>query len=116
MYVEPPEGDEAHDAVTMRGKPARSTKKEMPAADKPMSAKKDIALTEPININKAASEELQRLPGIGPTMAGRIIEARKTTPFKSVDDLRHVHGIGVKTLDKLRPHVTVGEGKEDSTK
>ena len=49
-------------------------------------------------------------------VAGRIIEARKTTPFKSVDDLRRVSGIGPKTLDKLRPRVTVRQVTEAAAK
>jgi competence protein ComEA len=62
---------------------------------------------ELIDINRAGIEELQQLPSIGPTLAQRIIEARKVSPFTSVEDLRRVPGIGPKTLDKLRPHVTV---------
>jgi len=62
-----------------------------------------------IDVTRASVEELQHLPGIGPTLAARIVETRQKAPFKKVDDLRHVPGIGVKTLDRLRPFVTVGE-------
>jgi competence protein ComEA len=58
----------------------------------------------PIDINTASEPELQRLPGIGPAMAKRIMEAR---PFTSVDDLDRVRGIGPATMDKLRPFVMV---------
>jgi competence protein ComEA len=61
-----------------------------------------------ININRASAAELQRLPRIGPTLSRRIIETRAKRPFRSVDELRRVKGIGVKTLERLRPHVTVG--------
>jgi competence protein ComEA len=65
-------------------------------------------LKEAIDVNRAPANELQRLPGIGPKMAQRIIDERTKAPFKSVDDLRRVSGIGAKTLEKLRPHVTTG--------
>jgi competence protein ComEA len=68
-----------------------------------------------IDINNASQAELQQLPGIGPKKAQYIIEARHQKPFSSVDDLRRVSGIGPKTLDKLRPHVTVGEPSRDSS-
>lgn len=58
-----------------------------------------------ININVADAAALQRLPGVGPTLAARIVEARTAKPFASVEDLRKVRGIGVKTLESLRPHV-----------
>jgi competence protein ComEA len=52
---------------------------------------------------------LQKLPGIGPRLAQRILDERAKSVFKSVDDLRRVSGIGPKTLEKLRAYVTVGE-------
>lgn len=61
----------------------------------------------PLNVNAAAFEELQRLPGIGPTTAGYILAARAAKPFTSVEDLDRVKNIGPKTLDKLRPFVVV---------
>ncbi len=64
-------------------------------------------LKEPININKADQVELQKLPGIGPKLAQRILDERGKAPFKSIDELRRVFGIGAKTLEKLRPHATI---------
>ncbi len=61
-----------------------------------------------ININTASQEELERLPRIGPAMAQRILTYRQTHgPFKNVDDLTNVKGIGPKTLDRLRDKVTL---------
>ncbi len=57
-----------------------------------------------VNVNTASEAELQRLPKVGPVTAKAIVAAR---PFKSVDDLDRVKGIGKKTLDSLRPFVTV---------
>lgn len=59
-----------------------------------------------VNLNRASVEELATLPGVGPTLAARILEAR---PFARIDDLRRVRGIGPKTLEKLRPFVVIDE-------
>lgn len=56
-----------------------------------------------VNVNTASEAELQRLPKVGPVTAKAIVAAR---PFRSVDDLDRVKGIGKKTLDSLRPFVT----------
>ena len=61
-----------------------------------------IALGVPIDLNSAATEALEALPGIGPTLARRIVEAR---PLRRVDDLLRVKGIGKVRLAALRPHV-----------
>lgn len=61
-----------------------------------------------LNVNKATQAELELLPGIGPAMAKRIIEFRSAHgSFKRIEDLDKVKGIGPKTLDKLRPLVTI---------
>jgi competence protein ComEA len=62
----------------------------------------EIALA--VDVNRAGFEELQRLPGIGRVLAERIIANR---PYKKVDDLEKVSGIGPKTLERLRPLVHV---------
>jgi len=69
--------------------------------------KKEAALSELIDVNTADAAELRKLPGIGPKLSQAIVDERQRAPFKSVDDLHRVHGIGGKTLDKLRPYVTV---------
>ena len=59
-----------------------------------------------LDINSAPPTELSLLPGIGPTMASRIIETRQQRgPFKSVDDIAHVPGIGKITLQEMRPFI-----------
>jgi competence protein ComEA len=61
-----------------------------------------------ININKADEQELQNLPGIGPAKAAAIIEFRNTSgPFKTIDDLKNITGIGDKTFEKLKDLIVV---------
>jgi len=61
-----------------------------------------------VNINVAGVESLQKLPGIGPVMAKRIIAHRqKNGYFKSFKDLLEVKGIGPATLEKIRPFITL---------
>ncbi len=60
-----------------------------------------------VNINTADEAALTSLKGIGKTKAKAIIDYRqKNGPFKSVDDLKNVKGIGDKTLAKLRDQIT----------
>lgn len=67
-------------------------------------------LNRPININTANEIELERLPGIGPVLAARIIEERETGgPFISADDLERVPGIGEKKIAAMRDRVITSE-------
>lgn len=60
-----------------------------------------------ININTATKEELQKLSGIGPVIAERIIEYRSTNKFSSIDDIKKVSGIGDKKFDSIKDYITV---------
>ena len=65
-----------------------------------------------INLNTATAAELEKLPGIGQKVAARIVEYRqKNGPFKKVEELMNVQGIGEKSFLKLRALVTVTPAK-----
>ena len=59
-----------------------------------------------VNVNDASEEQLERLPGIGPTKARAIAEHRHGHPFRHADELTKVKGIGRKTFGRLRPYIT----------
>jgi competence protein ComEA len=72
-----------------------------------------VGMEKPIDINKAPVSELVKINGIGNAKAQAIIDYReKNGAFKSVDELTLVHGIGDKTLERLRPQITVGSEEE----
>lgn len=61
-----------------------------------------------ININTATAQELEALPGIGPTLAQRIVAYREANgPFTSIEQLLEVKGIGPVLLEKIRPYIFV---------
>ena len=69
-----------------------------------------------VNINTASVAELDALPGIGAKTAALIIEYRqKNGPFKKVEELMNVRGVGEKNFLKLRTQLSVGGPKADHT-
>src|SRR5262245_50735353 len=88
-----------------------SNQSSMPARKE---SKKGLPPGIKIDVNHATSEELQKLEGIGPVMAAKIIEERNKGLFRSPDDLRRVKGIGPKTMEKLRPFVTTDKLDQSS--
>jgi competence protein ComEA len=68
-----------------------------------------LAAGETININTASAEELDKLPGIGPTKAQAIVDYRNQHGnFKSIEDIENVKGIKQGTFSKIKDHITVG--------
>jgi competence protein ComEA len=83
-----------------------------PLAQQSQTPPKDAASARPaamVNLNTATATELQQLPGIGAKVAARIVEYRtKKGPFKKIEELMNVQGIGEKSFLKLRSQLTVG--------
>lgn len=74
------------------------------------------AVTTIVNINTASATELEALPGIGAKTAARIIDHRqKNGPFKKVEELMNVRGVGEKAFLKLKPQISVGAVKSEHT-
>lgn len=78
-----------------------SKTKPRPAAAKPQ-------WNGPLDLNTATASQLETVPGIGPALAGRIVEYRKQHgPFKTYEELDQVSGIGKATLEKFRAYLYV---------
>ena len=79
------------------------------------AAAKAAAPHGPININTASVADFDALPGIGAKTAALIVEYRqKNGPFKKIEELMNVRGIGEKNFLKLKPQLTVGSAKTDA--
>lgn len=97
LLVNPPSKSDEKAAVIQKISSRTAAKKQ----SKPSLAGK-------INLNSASAEQLQLLPGIGPTMAQRIVAYRKQHgPFQTVEQLLDVPGIGPKKLKKLLPYCSL---------
>ena len=82
------------------------------AAASASAAKPAASEARPIDINTADGAAFETVPGIGKSLSARILTFReKNGPFQSVDDLLKVQGIGEKSIQKLRPYLTVAKGK-----
>ena len=75
-----------------------------------MSRAGPAAFDRPVDVNRATVEELASLDGIGPKLGARIVAAR---PFRSVDDLAKVRGVGRRRLARLRPRLLLDERTGD---
>ena len=61
-----------------------------------------------IDINTATAQELTALPGIGPVIAGKIVEYREAKPFDTVEEILEVKGIGPAKFEAIKDRITVG--------
>ena len=68
-----------------------------------------------VNINAASATDLEALPGIGAKTAARIVEYRqKNGPFKKIEELMNVRGVGEKNFLKLKPQISIAAKAEGS--
>ncbi len=59
-----------------------------------------------VHLNQSSQDQIETLPGVGPVIASRIVAYRKNHgDFQNIDELLNVKGIGVKTLDRIRPYL-----------
>ena len=73
----------------------------------PKSSKK-LPPTNPVNINSASEVELQTIPGIGPSMAKKILDYRAANgEYGQIEDLRNIKGMGEKLFEKIREWITL---------
>ena len=61
-----------------------------------------------VNLNTATPEELSLIPGVGPARVRNILAYRHAHPFRTVDELARIKGIGRKTIRRWRMHLAVG--------
>jgi len=74
------------------------------------SVEDDASASRRIDVNTASAAELELLPGIGPTLARRITDFRdRSGPFRTIESLQRVRGIGPKTVEKIRPYAVAPE-------
>ena len=82
-----------------------------PTVSQPHTSDSSAAGESLIDLNTAAVDLLETLPGIGPVKAQAIVDYRRDGPFKSVEEIMNVPGIGSATYDRIRDLVTVGNGR-----
>lgn len=78
------------------------------AASPALAAKKGLPPGEKVDLNRAPVVELMRLPGVGQQRAQAIVAHRSRQPFRRVEDVLEVKGLGPAWLAKVRGNLTVG--------
>jgi competence protein ComEA len=83
----------------------------------PMHGAELLTLGLPLDLNQASATDLAALPGVGFALAQRIVDYRQQHgPFKKVDEVMQVSGIGPRLLEKIKPRLIIAEGKETADK
>jgi comEA protein len=111
--VPKPAQEQEEDAAAKPAPPAQSTRAARSGRNSTDAKPTPSTL---VNINTATAQELDSLPGIGMHMAQRIVDYRqKNGPFKRLEDLMGVQGIGEKNFLKLKPLITITPPKGEHT-
>ena len=80
------------------------------AAKPPVAA--TVVSTEVVNLNSATAAQIASLPGIGPKTADLVVQYRqKNGPFKKIEEIMNVRGIGEKSFLKIKDRLTVADGQ-----
>lgn len=88
--------------------PGTAASEEEKLIEEDPSGPQEVLVEKSVNLNTATLEELDRLPGVGPAIAQRIIDYREqNSGFYDIEELMDVSGIGEKTFAKLEPYITV---------
>lgn len=110
-----PWGSRVEDLVAMAGGLSAAADPHLVQLSRPLSdgasvvvpGRADPAGQARVDVNRASERQLMELPGVGPVMARRIVEAR---PFHRIEDLLRVPGIGPVRWEALKDHLTLGGG------
>lgn len=101
-----PTASASSSASTAAAAPTTTSSAPATSAPSPADHAKRATVDDPVTLNTATLDDLERLPGIGPKRAAAILELRqKLGRFRQVEDLMRVKGVGRATLKKLRPIV-----------
>ncbi|MGQ0549895.1 MAG: helix-hairpin-helix domain-containing protein [Armatimonadota bacterium] len=93
--------------------PARTDAERTPSNHHPPDPPAGGDAAPTVNVNTATAADLERLPGIGPVLARRIVEHREAKGlFRRLDDLLEVKGIGPKMLRRIQPWLRLDDGTE----
>lgn len=76
----------------------------------PMPAGARLLLGQPLDLNHAAVEELCLVPRMRPEFAAYIVKRRQTEAWRDLQELTVIPGVGAKTIEQWRPHLSVGNG------
>lgn len=93
--------------ATLLGTSGVALASEPTSTDETTQTQKATGLEGQININTATVAELELLPGIGPSIAKRIVDYRKDNPFQQRNQIMRVKGVGQKTFAKIKDFLTV---------
>ena len=108
----------AHDLWRAAGARSHAPSDPSPAGDRTGTAEppgpaaailRPAAAAPRLDLNRADARELDALPGVGPVLAERIVQQRgRFGPFRDLDELLVVRGVGPRLLERLRPRLTLG--------